>query len=186
MDVIGVDELVIHGESIGGMAAAGAARALTTTTTAVGATSTTPTKSKSVSTLLICDRTFCNLEAIAQRLVGQWTGNAIRLLTPGWSTDVARDYLEAQCSKICANDCADEIIHDYHYVRYELLTADLSVGYARDLDLITLVKLFDERTDFEHDYFLFMSCCCICSNFCSYLSSSSSPQILGRLIWLLQ
>ena len=35
------------------------------------------------------------------------------------------------------------------YARYELLTADLSVGDAGDLDLILFVKLFDERTDLE-------------------------------------
>lgn len=102
VDVVGVDELIIHGESIGGMAAAGAARALTATSAA-----------SKTSTILVCDRTFCNLEAVAQRLVGQWTGNAIRLLTPRWSTDVARDFLAAKCPKIVAQDCADEIIHDY-------------------------------------------------------------------------
>lgn len=36
-----------------------------------------------------------------------------------------------------------------HYVRYELLTADLSVAYARDLDLISFTKLFDVRSDLE-------------------------------------
>jgi beta-phosphoglucomutase-like phosphatase (HAD superfamily) len=36
-----------------------------------------------------------------------------------------------------------------HYARYELLTADLSVGYVRDLDLRSLVKLFDKREDLE-------------------------------------
>ena len=36
-----------------------------------------------------------------------------------------------------------------HYPRYELLTADLSVGDAGDLDLILFVKLFDERSDLE-------------------------------------
>ncbi|KAL9180019.1 hypothetical protein ACHAXT_007989 [Thalassiosira profunda] len=36
-----------------------------------------------------------------------------------------------------------------HYARYELLTADWSVGYARDLDLMSFVKLFDERTDLD-------------------------------------
>eukprot|EP00571_Detonula_confervacea_P017501 CAMPEP_0172303882 /NCGR_PEP_ID=MMETSP1058-20130122/5395_1 /TAXON_ID=83371 /ORGANISM="Detonula confervacea, Strain CCMP 353" /LENGTH=1584 /DNA_ID=CAMNT_0013014919 /DNA_START=83 /DNA_END=4838 /DNA_ORIENTATION=+ len=36
-----------------------------------------------------------------------------------------------------------------HYVRYELLTADLSVGYVRDLDLRSLVKMFDKREDME-------------------------------------
>ena len=36
-----------------------------------------------------------------------------------------------------------------HYARYELLTADFSVGFAGDLDLISFTKLFDERTDLE-------------------------------------
>ena len=36
-----------------------------------------------------------------------------------------------------------------HYARYELLTADLSVGDMRDLDLRSLVKLFDKREDLE-------------------------------------
>lgn len=36
-----------------------------------------------------------------------------------------------------------------HYARYELLTADLSVGLASDLDLISFTKLFDERTDLD-------------------------------------
>lgn len=102
VDVVGVDELIIHGESIGGMAAAGAARTLSTTRA-----------NPNSSLLLICDRTFSNLEGVAQRLVGRWTGNAIRLLTPGWSTDVARDFIASRCPKIVAQDCADEIIHDY-------------------------------------------------------------------------
>ena len=36
-----------------------------------------------------------------------------------------------------------------HYARYELLTADLSVGYVADLELSSLVKLFDKREDLE-------------------------------------
>jgi hypothetical protein len=96
-----VNQLVIHGESIGGMAAAGAARALTPVSS-----------SKSTSTngnvsLLICDRTFCNLEAVAQRLVGSWTGTAIRLFTlNSWNTDVVGDFLAAKCPKIVANDAS--------------------------------------------------------------------------------
>jgi len=103
---IGVDQLIIHGESIGGMSAAGAARALT-------AGSTAAERSSSNVSLLVCDRTFCNLNAVAQRLVGGWTGNAINLLTPTWSTDVAHDFLAAKCAKIVANDASDEIIHDH-------------------------------------------------------------------------
>jgi hypothetical protein len=56
---IGVEQLVLHGESIGGMAAAGAARRVSQ-----------HIQLSSKLALLICDRTFCNLEATAQRLVG--------------------------------------------------------------------------------------------------------------------
>lgn len=56
---VGIEKLIIHGESIGGMAASGAARALT----GIPAT-------KDNVVLLICDRTFSNLNAVAQRLVG--------------------------------------------------------------------------------------------------------------------
>jgi hypothetical protein len=56
----GYSSLVIHGESIGGLASSGAARAL----------SQSPATKDKLS-LLLCDRTFCNLEATAQRLVGK-------------------------------------------------------------------------------------------------------------------
>ena len=59
---LGVESLIIHGESIGGIAASGTARELTSTAM------------KDKVALLICDRTFCNLEAVAQRLVGGWSG----------------------------------------------------------------------------------------------------------------
>mmetsp|Transcript_15225 Transcript_15225/g.37560 ORF Transcript_15225/g.37560 Transcript_15225/m.37560 type:complete len:974 (+) Transcript_15225:286-3207(+) len=98
---LGVDSLVIHGESIGGVAASGTARRLS---------ENNPLREKV--SLLICDRTFCNLEAVAQRLVGGWSGYAIRMLAPFWSTDVVGDYLAANCSKVVATDSADVIIAD--------------------------------------------------------------------------
>jgi hypothetical protein len=94
----GVQNLYIHGESIGGIAASGTARFLSQSAL------------RSHVTLLICDRTFCNLEAIAQRLVGDWTGYAIRFLTPFWNTDVTGDFLAASCPKVIASDAADAII----------------------------------------------------------------------------
>jgi hypothetical protein len=94
----GVTNLYIHGESIGGIAAAGTARYLSQSAL------------RDHIVLLICDRTFCNLEAIAQRLVGDWTGYAIRFLTPLWNTDVTGDFLAASCPKIVASDAADVII----------------------------------------------------------------------------
>lgn len=93
--------MVIHGESIGGVAASAAARKLTESPVLKGKVS-----------LLICDRTFCNLEAVAQRLVGGWSGYAIRALAPLWSTDVAGDFLAADCPKVVATDSADQIIAD--------------------------------------------------------------------------
>jgi len=98
---LGVETLVIHGESIGGVAASATAKQLSQSAL---------TKDKLA--LLICDRTFCNLEAVAQRLVGGWSGYAIRALTPLWSTDVANDFIAAACPKIVANDSADNIIFD--------------------------------------------------------------------------
>lgn len=101
LDHFGVDDLIIHGESIGGVAASGAGRYLSQSTAM-----------RDKLRLLICDRTFCNLEAVAQRLVGGWSGYAIRALAPLWSTDVTGDFLAAECPKIVANDAADAIIAD--------------------------------------------------------------------------
>ena len=122
-----VNQLIIHGESIGGMAAAGAARALSHSSNAT-------TSSGNVS-LLICDRTFCNLEAVAQRLVGSWTGNAIRLLTfKSWNTDVVSDFLAAKCPKVVANDAADEIIHDYSSLKSGLsFASELTRGVSNGI-----------------------------------------------------
>jgi len=98
---MGIESLVIHGESIGGVAASRTAQRLSLSN---------DTRDKVA--LLICDRTFCNLEAVAQRLVGNWSGYAIRGLAPFWDTDVAGDFLTALCPKVVANDCADQIIAD--------------------------------------------------------------------------
>ncbi|KAL3925460.1 MAG: hypothetical protein SGILL_000401 [Bacillariaceae sp.] len=98
---MGVESLVIHGESIGGVAASSTGRKLTESNAL-----------KDKVALLICDRTFCNLEAVAQRLVGGWSGYAIRALAPFWSTDVVGDFLAASCPKVVATDSADAIIAD--------------------------------------------------------------------------
>jgi len=126
---LGVDSLILHGESIGGMAAAGAGR---------GLTNMESTRDKVA--LLICDRTFANLQAIAQRLVGAWTAPAITSLVPLWNTDVAADFLAATCPKLVAQDHADAIIADsgslkagialWKEVRRE--TSTKAIGYAMD------------------------------------------------------
>jgi hypothetical protein len=98
---LGVEQLVVHGESIGGVAASAAGRYL----------SSLPSTRGKVS-LLVCDRTFCNLEAVAQRLVGGWSGYAIRALAPLWGTDVAGDFVASSVPKVVASDAADAIIDD--------------------------------------------------------------------------
>jgi hypothetical protein len=141
-----IDQLVIHGESIGGLAAAGAARALTPPMTSK-ATSTNGTVS-----LLICDRTFCNLEAVAQRLVGSWTGNAIRLLTfKSWNTDVVGDFLAAKCPKVVANDAADEIIHDYSSLKSGLsFAAELTRGMTNGIGWMMSAPMEYRMADLEN------------------------------------
>ena len=128
VDEIGVEHFVIHGESIGGMAASAAARGLGAATgvcvgrgfSGSGPLDVPSAKSPS---LLICDRSFCNLEAVAERLVGGWSGKAIRMLTPFWNTDVAGDFIAARCPKIVANDAADSIIADASALKSGLAVA---------------------------------------------------------------
>jgi hypothetical protein len=141
-----VDQLVIHGESIGGMAAAGAARALTPASTV----KTSPTNG--TVSLLICDRTFCNLEAVAQRLVGSWTGNAIRLLTlKAWNTDVVSDFLAAKCPKVVANDAMDEIIHDYSSLKSGLaFAAELTRGMTNGIGWMMSAPMEYRLADLEN------------------------------------
>jgi hypothetical protein len=126
---LGVDSLILHGESIGGMAAAGAGR---------GLTNMESTRDKVA--LLVCDRTFANLQAIAQRLVGNWTAPAITSLTPLWNTDVAGDFLAASCPKVVAQDHADAIIADSGSLKSGIAlwkeirrgTSTKAIGYAMD------------------------------------------------------
>lgn len=61
--------------------------------------------------VLIADRTFANLPALAQRLVASWAGKAVNLLTR-WQTDNAGNYLRATCPKLLCSDPCDDIIHD--------------------------------------------------------------------------
>lgn len=126
VDEVGVEHFVIHGESIGGMAASAAARGLGAATgVCVGRGLSGPLDVPSASqpSLLICDRSFCNLEAVAERLVGGWSGKAIRMLTPLWNTDVAGDFMAARCPKIVANDAADSIIADASALKSGLAVA---------------------------------------------------------------
>lgn len=113
-----LEKIVIHGESIGGMVAASTARNLSSRTVHSGTSNNSTPE-----ILLVCDRTFCNLIATAQRLVGGWSGPAIRMLVPFWNTNVAADFQAVQCPKVVANDPADAIIADPSSLRSGLAVA---------------------------------------------------------------
>ncbi|OQR83736.1 hypothetical protein ACHHYP_14320 [Achlya hypogyna] len=89
----GITRLAIHGESIGGMVA------------------TYVAKHAEGIELLVADRTFANLPAVAQRLVASWAGQALSCVTR-WQTDNVTNYLDATCNKVVCCDPCDEIIAD--------------------------------------------------------------------------
>ncbi|OQS05932.1 hypothetical protein THRCLA_02003 [Thraustotheca clavata] len=109
----GIKRIAIHGESIGGMVA------------------TYVAKNAEGIELLIADRTFANLPAVAQRLVASWAGSALSCVTR-WQTDNVSNYLEASCNKLVCCDPCDEIVAD---------SSSLKAGIALRLELgDTLVK----------------------------------------------
>ncbi|CAM9795015.1 unnamed protein product, partial [Phaeothamnion confervicola] len=103
----GIARLAVHGESIGGIAAAHVARYADVD-------------------LLVLDRTFASLSAAAERLVGGWTRPAMALFAPRWHTDVVDDYLNTRCAKLVVCDPEDAIIAD---------AASLKAGVAARLEL---------------------------------------------------
>ncbi|ETV83742.1 hypothetical protein, variant 2 [Aphanomyces astaci] len=105
--VQGVTRLAVHGESIGGMVA------------------TYVAKHAADIELLVADRTFANLPAVAQRLVASWAGKALTCVTR-WQTDNVANYLDARCHKVICCDPCDEIVSD---------ASSLKAGIALRLEL---------------------------------------------------
>lgn len=145
IEKIGVEKFIIHGESIGGMAAAGAANV-------VSRRHYLDLESRPVTypTLLIGDRTFCNLNATACRLVGNWTRFVIPILTPFWDTNVARDFTSARCRKVVAQDAADSIIHDSSSLKKGITTAqEYTKRQTKSLDTVGEVPLPYRMAEYE-------------------------------------
>lgn len=69
-------KLIVHGESIGGMMACHAASVCNVD-------------------LLICDRTFCSLDAVAERLLGAWASVGLQSICR-WKTDVVTDFMNSK------------------------------------------------------------------------------------------
>ena len=150
-----VESLTVHGESIGGMAAAHAARKLCEDPSRPGvAPSPVLTANGAVRrrhpSLLLCDRSFTNLEGVAQRLVGSWTGPTIRTLVPLWSTDVARDFLASDCPKVVATDAADAIIADGSSLKSGMaLSIELRRGNTHGVGWVREAPLEYRMSDWE-------------------------------------
>ena len=105
-----VPRLLLHGESIGGLAACGTAATLTSSTQHRVA--------------LIADRTFSDLRCEAQYLTGIDAAAPLLRLVTGWSagdTDGVGAFLRAKCAKLVANDCRDHMIPDAILVAASIL-----------------------------------------------------------------
>lgn len=90
-DVKKVPKLVVHGESIGGMMACHAV-------------------SRCGADVLVCDRTFSSLDAVAERLLGPWASWGVRWVCY-WNTDVVADFMACRtAARILLQDPNDEII----------------------------------------------------------------------------
>ncbi|GLD92128.1 hypothetical protein PINS_up000661 [Pythium insidiosum] len=89
----GVTRLGVHGESIGGLVATYLAHHAPAVQVA------------------ILDRTFANLPALAQRLVGRWAGPTVEWLT-WWETNNTAHVIAAPCHTLICSDPEDEIIVD--------------------------------------------------------------------------
>ena len=59
--------------------------------------------------LLVCDRTFCSLDAVAERLMGSWASLGLQIVCR-WNTDVVSDFMASKCPRIVLQDPSDEII----------------------------------------------------------------------------
>jgi hypothetical protein len=99
-----VEKILVHGESIGGMAACYLA------------------KHASID-LLIADRTFASLDAVAMRMMNKTIGYCLKYLG-FWFTDSVADYLDAKTMKLIVQDVDDLIIHN---------TSSLKAGIAQRL-----------------------------------------------------
>lgn len=197
----GVDQLLIHGESIGGMTAAGIARHFSDKKSklhpqpfALVPTQETNNPTKVVS-LLVCDRTFCNLEAVAQRLIGSWTGYAIRVLTffsqhRRWNTNVAQDFLTADCPKIVAQDAADSIIADAASLKSGIAlwkelhpnsaTAHSSIAWMRHVPLRYRMADFENASVNNGKY---TSSSSSCSSPCLTKNAATSSVVWQAPVW---
>jgi pimeloyl-ACP methyl ester carboxylesterase len=114
--------IILHGQSIGGMVASTIAADLPDDSVA----------------LLIADRTFASLDAVASRMLGAWAGPALRTLAC-WNSNNVDAFLAAKCPRIIIQDPNDEIV--YHAAS---LKSGISTFLALDENLWN-AKQFDRK-----------------------------------------
>ena len=108
--------LIVHGESIGGLAACHVASPRSVHGSAVS--------------LLVADRTFSSLPSVARHLLAAWTAKVLKFATR-WQTDNAGAFLARRGPKVVCTDPNDEIIHDPASLKVhdsESLPRTLAVG----------------------------------------------------------
>lgn len=119
-----VTSIILHGESIGGMVAAHIA---------------CRSKYKHMVKMLICDKAFGSLDAVASRMLGSWASIGLRYIGH-WYTNVVLNYFECSCPKVCLQDPNDEIINH---------TASLKVAFA---SLLVLGDRYYLKRKLSHQY----------------------------------
>jgi hypothetical protein len=134
--------------------------------------------------LLIADRTFSNLPAVAASLLGPWACHALRWVTQ-WDTDNVSNYIDATCYKILCCDPLDEvqqhdlsassicvcvcvsrhgkisIDHIYIYIEREIdRYVDIDIDIDRSISIRGILCVF--KTQYTHTYMNgpFFSVCC--------------------------
>ena len=102
--------IIVHGESMGGMLAAHLANVRELVPRI---------------DLLVCDRTFRDLESAGAELLAHWIKPAMKWLV-FWDSDNTQAFLKARCKKICMADPNDSMIAD---------CASLKAGVAESIIL---------------------------------------------------
>lgn len=82
--------------------------------------------------------------------IGAWTGPVIKMLAPFWNTDVANDFLSANCPKLVCNDAADAIIADSSSLKSGIAEAmEMKRGYTSGVGMVKEPPLEYRMADFE-------------------------------------
>ncbi len=103
----GTGRVILHGESLGGAVAAHVAK-------------------KAGCDFLFSDRTFSDLDAVAEYSVGAFAAAAMKQVT-GWAINTTQEFLGAQCYKVVSSDPDDAIVGEVASLKNGIARAVVSV-----------------------------------------------------------